>query len=643
MRKFCLCSLIGTLLFCFPGFSQESKFEDLVAVYVYRFIDFTNWPEEQTLEQIQLAYLGNNQELAASLSNLRSRPVRGKRIDVKTVSNPQDAISGHVILVDEANLSSLRTINALIGRNPKLVVSINARDKQLFGINLLQVGQNLEFEVNRHNLIFQGLKVNKDVVLSGGTEIDIAELLKEMELDLAQNRERLTDITSQLQNSENRLQAQQNQIRQKQRELDDIQQKYLIQQQETDSVRQQYAQMSESLAKTRDALNNSSAQLEQQQQSFNDKTQELQLLTIEVDEKQQKVDQQEAKILEQTNNLKRLEESLVNTQETLDEQTSTISELDETIGKQSFLLFLMLGLFLSVCVTILVIIRWARQKAQLNERLAETVEDLDSTNKRLVATQEQLVDSEKLAALGGIVAGVAHEINTPIGIAVTSSSLLAEKIKNIKEMMESGAVSRNKANKLLNEMDESTVLLCNNIERAKELVYSFKQVSADQISEGKRKINVANYLNEVCRNLQYLLKKKQHNISITCPDELVMNSFPGALSQVITNLVVNSVEHGFEDIKGGEIDILVVVEGDSIIIDYADNGKGIPIEHHKKIFEPFFTSARAKGNTGLGMHICHNLVYQKMGGTIKCREVSQGARFTLQLPREIKDSQSHDA
>ena len=635
LKKIYWFGLTFLCIFLSPLKAQESKFEDLVAVYLYRFIDFTVWPNEFELEHFQLVYLGNNPSLYDSLNNLVNRPVRGKSIKIRQVSRSDDVIPSQVVLVDESSLSSLRAVNALIGREPILVVSVNAQDKQLIGINLVQSGQNLRFEVNRHNLIYQNLQVNKDIVLSGGTELDVAELLKDMELDLQKSRQRLSGIMEQLEDSETRLTQQQAQINEKQAEYDDIEQKYRLQQRETQRVREQFTEASQALAKTQEELSNSSQQLAVQQQNFEEKNSELDLLSQQIAEKQRQVDEQEQKITVQTNNLIALETSLETSRQKLDAQTSTITELDEKVGVQSFLLVLMLGLFVSVCLTVVVIMRWARQKAQLSEKLTKTVSELDSANKRLMSTQEQLVDSEKLAALGGIVAGVAHEINTPIGIAVTSSSLVADKLKEIREMLDSGTISRAKVTKLMEEMHESTILLCNNIERAKSLIFSFKQVSADQISEGKRSFNLATYLDEICRNLNHLLKKGRHHIEITCPQDLSMNSYPGALSQVMTNLVVNSVEHGFEGMQEGVIEIAISHEEETIQIEYKDNGKGIPAENSKKIFEPFFTTGRGKGNTGLGMHICHNLVYQKLGGTINCQDTTPGVLFVLQLPQEV--------
>ena len=174
--------------------AQESQFEDLVAVYVYRFIDFTTWPDEQTSSSFNVVYLGNDKTLFASLQKLSAKSIRGKKIILRQTSDVEEVIPAQVIFVDEAYLANMRMVYALIARNPILVISVNAQDKQRIGINLVQKAQNLEFEVNRYNLVFQGLKVTQDIILAGGSELDVAELLKEISRTTTRKRAATTTI-----------------------------------------------------------------------------------------------------------------------------------------------------------------------------------------------------------------------------------------------------------------------------------------------------------------------------------------------------------------------------------------------------------------------------------------------------------------
>ena len=632
-------TLILALWIYFLGSSliqaQESQFEDLVAVYVYRFIDFTTWPDEQTSSSFNVVYLGNDKTLFASLQKLNAKSIRGKKIILRQTSDVEKVLPAQVIFVDEAYLANMRIINTLIARSPILVISVNAQDKQRIGINLVHKEQNLEFEVNRYNLVFQGLKVTQDIILAGGSELDVAELLKEMERELAENRKQLSSIETALSNKEQNLIVKEQLISEKQQALASIEANFRGQQQENEQLRRQYAAISASLQNTKNDLSDYVNKLELQQNSVLDRSQQLAELSVQINQKQSLVDVQEAQIEEQRSHLKALEATLEEKLMQLHSQTSTISQQDKTIDKQSSLLLLFLGLLISVFITIVVIIRWARQKSQLNQQLNNTIKELNEANIRLVATREQLVDAEKLAALGGLVAGIAHEINTPIGIAVTAASIISDKLATIREMFKSGKVSRAQVDNHLSEMQESSKLLTNNVDRAKELVYSFKQVSADQISERLRKINLDEYLQEICHNLHYLLKKGMHTVDIVCPDNLITNTYPGALAQIISNLVVNSVEHGFVDMTKGKIYINVVLNTEHIIIDYKDNGVGISEKYHKKVFEPFFTTQRSHGNTGLGMHISHNLVYQKLEGIMTCENSEKGARFIIKLPLNV--------
>jgi signal transduction histidine kinase len=615
--------------------AQESAFEDIVAAYVYRFIEFTSWPDEQSQSNFEVVYLGDDKALLLSLKKLTDKTIRGKNLTLRQTTNVEEVIPAQVIFVDETYLANLREVNVLIARRPILVISVNAKEKQRIGINLVQKEQNLQFEVNRYNLVFQGLTVTQDVILIGGTEIDIAELLKDMERELSVSRKQLSSIQSVLNNKEQSLVEKERLIREKQAELKVLEANFRDKQQENEQLRQQYSTMSSSLKTKKSEVENYVNQLRAQQNNVIDKSQQLAQLNVKINQQQSLVEEQGAEIAEQRNNLTLLVESLAEKSKQLDNQTSTIFQQDKTIDKQSTLLLLFLGMLVSVFITTVVIIRWARQKSNLNQQLNTAMNDLNETNIRLVTTQDQLVNAEKLAALGGLVAGISHEVNTPIGISVTASSIISDKLSTIRAMFKSGKVSRTQVEKLLTHMTETSELLSNNLERAKELIYSFKQVSVDQISEELRKINLDEYLQEICRNLYYLLKKGNHTVQINCPDDLITYTSPGALAQIISNLVINSVEHGFKDMDKGQIDINVMLKSENIVIDYKDNGVGLTEKFRKKVFEPFFTSRRSEGNTGLGMYISHNLVYQTLQGIMTCEESKQGAHFVIKLPLEI--------
>lgn len=274
---------------------------------------------------------------------------------------------------------------------------------------------------------------------------------------------------------------------------------------------------------------------------------------------------------------------------------------------------------------------------RFNQNLEQLVEvrtqELSQTLENLTTTQTKLVESEKMAALGSLVAGVAHEINTPIGIGVTAASLLAEKATNFFETYQSGNMKRSDLEKFLNTATQSSTMILANLNRAAELIQSFKQVAVDQSSESKRSFKVKEYLEEILISLRAKLKTTNHKVEISCDENLTLDSYPGALSQIVTNLVMNSLIHAYDGEDAGRIEISVTVEGKVIIFEYADDGQGISEENLSKIFEPFFTTKRGQGGSGLGLHIVYNLVTQKLNGAIECQsQLGLGTKFIIKLP-----------
>lgn len=271
----------------------------------------------------------------------------------------------------------------------------------------------------------------------------------------------------------------------------------------------------------------------------------------------------------------------------------------------------------------------ARQEAQ------RKADELAALLSELQQAQAQLVESEKMASLGGLVAGIAHEINTPVGIGVTAASSLQERVAALRGLMANKRMKRSDLEQFLERVEEGSSILLGNLHRAAELVQSFKQVAVDQATDTRRHFKLCAYLDEVLLNLHPRLKKTRHQVRIDCPRDLEVDSYPGSLSQVVTNLVTNSLVHGFEDREQGHIDICIAVREQRLIFEYRDDGKGIPAEHLAQVFEPFFTTRRGQGGSGLGLHVVYNIVTRHLNGSIRCSsEPGQGTTFTIEIPYE---------
>lgn len=250
--------------------------------------------------------------------------------------------------------------------------------------------------------------------------------------------------------------------------------------------------------------------------------------------------------------------------------------------------------------------------------------------------QERLVGSEKMAALGGLVAGITHDINTPVGIGVTATSFLQERLTQIENAYKEKTLSPKALEEFINDAKQSTSLLTSNLDRASELVASFKQIAVDQASEAVRTINFKEYLGEVIRSLHPKIKNTGHHINLDCPDDLTLNLPAGAISQIFTNLIMNSLIHGFESVENGVIDILIKDENEHVIIDFKDNGNGVTKEQLDKLFDPFFTTKRDQGGSGLGTHITFNLVKQTLSGEIEVTsEPDHGLHYHISFPKNM--------
>jgi PAS domain S-box-containing protein len=253
------------------------------------------------------------------------------------------------------------------------------------------------------------------------------------------------------------------------------------------------------------------------------------------------------------------------------------------------------------------------------------------------AVEREQVETEKMSALGVVVAGVAHEINTPIGVGYTLVTHFRTKTKEFKVLFESGAMRRSDLQSYVDLSTEMSTQLITNISRASELIQSFKQIAVDQSSDDQREFNLNEYLQEIAVSLKPTLRKTPHKIKIDCPDDIAMDSYPGALSQVMTNLVMNALVHAFDAERSGTVNITAQLVGKQVQINFADDGRGIPAENLPKIFDPFFTTKRGAGGSGLGLNIVFNMVTRKLRGRVTCSSVEgQGTLFKIEIPLAIE-------
>ncbi|MEM7182795.1 MAG: sensor histidine kinase [Spirochaetota bacterium] len=259
------------------------------------------------------------------------------------------------------------------------------------------------------------------------------------------------------------------------------------------------------------------------------------------------------------------------------------------------------------------------------------IEEQKAVLKKLQTTQNQLVQSEKMASLGKLVVSIAHEINTPIGIGITASSSMVEQTRNFANEYQKDNISRGDFEDYLEGIYETGKIILQNLQRTDSLIQSFKNIGVDQVSERKREFYVKKYLQEIVLSFKPAFQNKEIQVSLEGEDVMV-NSFPGIFAQIFSNLIHNSLVHGFRNKSNGNIDIDIQMSEANLEFLYQDNGWGIEEEAIEKIYEPFFTSNKQIG-TGLGLNIVYNLIYQKLKGNIHCSSnFGSGVVFLIRLP-----------
>ncbi len=274
-----------------------------------------------------------------------------------------------------------------------------------------------------------------------------------------------------------------------------------------------------------------------------------------------------------------------------------------------------------------------RRVLERTQELATVNRALEDTISNLNRTQESLVRSEKLASLGSLVAGIAHELNTPLGNALTVASTVEERTKEFVAEAEKG-LSRSMLNNYVEMLQASSPLMIRSLTRAAELITSFKHVAVDQTSSQRRKFNLAQVIKELADTVHHTFKRTPHTLVIDVPEDMVLDGYPGPLGQVVTNLINNALVHAFAGRDHGQMKFHAHYAGpERVVLEFSDDGQGIPTANLKHIFDPFFTTRLGKGGSGLGLNIVHNIVEGLLGGSIRVEsELGKGTSFIIELP-----------
>jgi signal transduction histidine kinase len=277
-------------------------------------------------------------------------------------------------------------------------------------------------------------------------------------------------------------------------------------------------------------------------------------------------------------------------------------------------------------------------KRQPEDELRAAKERAESALLELNTAQQNLIDAERLAALGGLVAGVAHEVNNPIGISLTVASSFARRAETFEHELKSEQLRRSTLDEFVKSSRDAAQQLVANLQRAGELIQSFKQVAVDRSHAERRQFSLSEATDQIIASLRPVLKRASIALTVDVPDGLMIDGYPGSYGQILTNLFLNAVNHAFVDGRSGTITISARARGsDDIEIIFADNGAGMTPDVQRQAFDPFFTTRRNEGGTGLGLHIVYNLVTQQLGGRMVLESrLGQGTTFRIIMPKIAK-------
>lgn len=260
---------------------------------------------------------------------------------------------------------------------------------------------------------------------------------------------------------------------------------------------------------------------------------------------------------------------------------------------------------------------------------------INEKNEALSKALVELIEKEKMASLGSLVSGVSHEINTPLGVSVSAASFMESTNKRIVKRYEEGTLTKSDFLAYVEKMEETAVILNTNLKRASDLIKSFKAIAIDQHMDDLTEVHVKTYIETILLSLKHAYKGGGHRFVIDCDDALTIVTRPGAISQILTNLIMNSIIHGFGEARGGEVIIRVTKNGTCVTMTYIDDGKGIPKDILHKIYDPFFTTNRGNGGSGLGLNVVYNIVKRQLDGSIEVQSTEgEGTRFEIVFESE---------
>ncbi|MGX5913603.1 YfiR/HmsC family protein [Aliidiomarina sp. Khilg15.8] len=628
---------------------EDVSVAELRAAYLVSILRYVTWPNEDNRDRLIIGVLGES-DLIEVLSDIPLIPVRGLQIHVQTLTRSSQVPQVDLLYVGANSSISSEQIFNLAQRNNVLVVTEDKVIRNNMMINLITDRDNqFAYQVNEARIRAAGLQPSGDLLMLRGSELDmvvthhqamqdlqalrqvnddLSEQNRALERDIKQLNERIASLELAVRERDDVLRAQQGTLEDKQQVMESQQATLNELLRELEQQRQLLYSREQELNQIQQALSQSESALQEKEQQLTEKEGQLARKEREGDALAQRISNNRDILAAQ-------QQQLRDQRSALTEQANLLESRERTIDRQrEYLVYILIALaaaLLSGLLSLTLYVKKRRTASQLMDTLNE-----------LHDAQDKLVESEKMAALGNLVAGVAHEVNTPLGVALTATSMLNDRREMLLSDVRDNKLTRDQLERFLQQAQESLTLTEKNLSRVARLISNFKQVAVDQMVTERRTIDVGNYIEEIMSALSIELKRAHIGVQIDVDGEIEMDTIPGAMAQIMTNLVTNSIRHGYASDANSEQRGTITItarrsDGDRVRITFCDDGTGMDETTLQKIFEPFFTTKRNQGGTGLGMPIVYNLVRQQLKGDISVRSTpGAGTCFELILPRKLR-------
>ncbi|RUO28918.1 hypothetical protein CWE12_11555 [Aliidiomarina sedimenti] len=637
-----------------PTNDDSYSLAEIRAAYLISVMRYVNWPNEEQRSELTIGVLGD-ENVFELLASIPLGEMRDKPIQVQLLTRNSQVAQVDLVYVGPRHSGASELILNQAMRNNVLVITEDrlVRQNMMINISADNAGA-ISYQINDQRINSAGLEVNSGLLQISGQELntlaahhrsmleiasiqssrqELSEQNNLLREELRQLQERISSLEQALSERDQVLRVQEGTIEEKQEVMDSQQATLNNLLSELEQQRELLFNREEQLNRIQNLLDDSERTLREQERLL--ETKEAQLAA-----KEQEGNELAQRITANRDILAAQQQQLRDQRSALTEQAALIENRERTIDRQrEYLIYILIALAAASILGVLSLslyVKKRRTATQLMDALTE-----------LHNAQDKLVESEKMAALGNLVAGVAHEVNTPLGVALTATSMLNDRREILQQNVREGRLTREQLDRFLGQSEESLSLTEKNLSRVARLISNFKQVAVDQMVTERRTIDLGNYIEEIMSALSIELKRAHIDFQIDVDGEIEMDTIPGAMAQILTNLVTNSIRHGYaatstqeagdSDIRGTITIRAARADADYVRLSFCDDGNGMDDATLQKIFEPFFTTKRNQGGTGLGMPIVYNLVRQQLKGDITVSSTpGQGTCFELLLPRRVR-------